>query len=39
MANHFKETVTVISQEQIGTGIFSMWIKTDNIAKEAVPGQ
>ena len=33
-----KETATVISQEMLSAGIFSMWIKT-NIAKEAKPGQ
>lgn len=35
----YKEIVTVISQEQIATGIYSMWIQTKDIAKDAVPGQ
>ena len=35
----FKETVTVISQDKIADGIYSMWIQTENIAKEAKAGQ
>ncbi|MBQ0001801.1 MAG: dihydroorotate dehydrogenase electron transfer subunit [Clostridiales bacterium] len=34
-----KETCTIVSQEQIGTGIFSMWLQTKEIAAQAVPGQ
>ena len=34
-----KELCTVISQEQIATGIFSMWIQTNEIGKVAKPGQ
>ncbi len=34
-----KETCIVESQEKIGEGIFSLWIKTPSIAGEAVPGQ
>ena len=34
-----KEICTVIRQEEIGDGIFSMWIQTENIGKEAKPGQ
>lgn len=34
-----KETCSIISQEQIGTGIFSMWLQTKEIAAQAVPGQ
>ena len=30
---------TVIRQKEIGDGIFSMWIQTENIGKEAKPGQ
>lgn len=30
---------TVISQEELATGIFSMWIKTDKIASQAKAGQ
>ncbi|MDD2979498.1 MAG: dihydroorotate dehydrogenase electron transfer subunit [Hespellia sp.] len=39
MAKKWKEQVTVISQECITEGIYSMWIQTENIALEAVPGQ
>lgn len=35
----FKENAKVISQIQIGTGIFSMWLLTDQIADYAKPGQ
>lgn len=34
-----KELCTVISQEMISQDIYSMWIQTDKIAKEAKPGQ
>lgn len=34
-----KETCTIVSQEQIGTGIYSMWLQTTEIAAQAVPGQ
>ncbi|MFI3171069.1 MAG: dihydroorotate dehydrogenase electron transfer subunit [Eubacteriales bacterium] len=39
MANKFKEIVEIVSQEKIGTGIYSMWIQSENMAKEARPGQ
>lgn len=39
MANKFKEVVKVISQEQIGTAIYSMWIQSENMANAAKPGQ
>lgn len=32
-------TASVVSQEQLGEGIFSMWLQAGNIAKEAKPGQ
>lgn len=35
----FKETAVITEQKEIATDIFSMWIQTDAIAKEAVPGQ
>ena len=35
----FQEIVEVVSQEKIATGIYSMWLKSDNMAKEANPGQ
>lgn len=34
-----KETVTVVSQEQIADGIYSMWLQTEEIAGMAAPGQ
>ena len=35
-----KEICTVIRQkEMLADGIFSMWIQTENIGKEAKPGQ
>lgn len=35
----FKEICTVISQEEIAKGVFSMWIQTENIAKDTLSGQ
>ena len=35
----YKEHALVCSQEQIGTDIWSLWIQTGNIAREAGPGQ
>lgn len=34
-----KECAVVLEQQPIGTDIYSMWLKTDEIAKEAKPGQ
>lgn len=34
-----KEWCTVVSQDCVGTAIYSMWIQTEQIAKEAKPGQ
>lgn len=34
-----KETAAVISQEMLAEGIYSMWIHTEAIASQAVPGQ
>lgn len=39
MAEKWKEQVAIISQEEIAPGIFSMWLKTDKIAKNAKAGQ
>ena len=39
MAGKYKELGTVLSQECIAPDIYSMWILTDQIAEEAVPGQ
>ncbi len=35
----WKETGTVISQEMLADGVYSMWIQTDKIGKEALQGQ
>lgn len=34
-----KETCTIVSQECIGTDIYSMWLQTQTIAEHAKPGQ
>lgn len=34
-----KEIATVVSQEQIASDVYSMWIQTEQIAEEAKPGQ
>ena len=39
MAEKFKETARVISQESLGGQIYSMWIQTKTIAGNARPGQ
>ena len=39
MKKTFKETGIVIRQEEISYEVYSMWIKTDDIAKYAKPGQ
>ncbi len=33
------ENCKIVSQEKIGTGIYSMWIQTEQIANQAQPGQ
>lgn len=35
----YKETAVITEQREIAPDIFSMWLQTDAIAKEAVPGQ
>ncbi|MCI8599132.1 MAG: dihydroorotate dehydrogenase electron transfer subunit [Lachnospiraceae bacterium] len=35
----YKETVIITEQKEIATDIYSMWIQTESIAHEAVPGQ
>ncbi len=35
----YKEQAVVCSQEQIGTDIWSLWLQTGQIAREAGPGQ
>lgn len=39
MAGKVKEIVEIVSQEEIGTSIFSMWIQSKNMADVAKPGQ
>lgn len=39
MSDKFQEIAGVISQELLATGVYSMWIKTDKIAKLSKPGQ
>jgi dihydroorotate dehydrogenase electron transfer subunit len=39
MSDKFNEKVIIIKQEQLAIGVYSMWIKTDKIAKAAVAGQ
>ena len=39
MAEKFKEQAVVIRQEEISYGIYSMWLKTEQIAGKAKPGQ
>lgn len=34
-----KELCTIVSQEEIGSNIFSMWLETNEIAKQCRPGQ
>lgn len=39
MSKKYQESAYVICQEEIGTDIYGMWIKTENIASNAVSGQ
>lgn len=39
MAEKFRETAVIIRQEEISDDVYSLWLKTDQIAKYAVPGQ
>ncbi len=39
MGKKTKEICAIVSQECIGKDIYSMWLQTETIAKEAVPGQ
>ncbi|MDO4275316.1 MAG: dihydroorotate dehydrogenase electron transfer subunit [Eubacteriales bacterium] len=39
MSKKVKENAPIVSQECIGTDIYSMWLHTENIAREARPGQ
>ena len=39
MAEKFREQAIIIRQEEISYGIYSMWLKTENIAAHAKAGQ
>lgn len=39
MSEKFQENCRIISQDRIGTGIFSMWLHTGKIAEKAKAGQ
>lgn len=39
MAGSFRENVSIISQKKIASDVYSMWIKTSDIAKNAKAGQ
>lgn len=39
MEGKYKETAVIIRQEEIAEDIYSLWLKTENIAKEATAGQ
>mgnify|MGYP005752742183 FL=1 len=39
MADKFKETATVLSQEEIGSKIYSLWLSTEHIPALSRPGQ
>ena len=35
----YRETAVITEQQKIATDIYSMWLQTERIAGEAVPGQ
>lgn len=39
MSDKYKETAAVLSQELLATDVYSMWIKTNEIAGQSKPGQ
>lgn len=39
MSEKFQETALTLSQDTLATGVYSMWIKTEKIAKASKPGQ
>ena len=39
MSTKTKESLRIVSQEEIGKGIFSMWLQADRMAESARPGQ
>ena len=38
MSTKTKESLRIVSQEEIGKGIFSMWLQADRMAEVARPG-
>lgn len=39
MAEKYKEQAVIIRQEEISYGVYSMWLKTEQVADQAKPGQ
>lgn len=39
MAEKFEEVAVIMSQEKIGEGVYSMWLRTDKVAEYAKAGQ
>ena len=39
MSEKTKESLKIVSQEEIGKNIFSMWLQADHMAANAKPGQ
>ena len=39
MADKFKELAIIIRQEEVADDIYSMWLRTENIAQTAKAGQ
>lgn len=39
MSEKYREKAKIVKQEELCSGIFSMWLQTENIAKAAKPGQ
>ena len=39
MSEKTKKSLKIVSQEEIGKDIFSMWLQADEMAESARPGQ
>lgn len=39
MSEKYRETAKIVKQEEIGNGIYSLWLQTEEIAAAAKPGQ
>ena len=39
MSDNYRENVSIVSQEKLASDVFSMWIQTKDIAKNARAGQ